>query len=157
MTLLSFNWRDDPPHAIRALLQNLMHNALSLIVLHYFVVALLYLYPRPRIEVLTLQQLRPIVLSSTSLHRSSDQCACQMQSCRSLAGGPILHRTATPLASFFPVAVHVFGCVPLHTLFSNPVAPKQADSLPRELFSPAMIFHRLQLTAGSFRSSYRKL
>ena len=51
---LPSNWRPDPPQEVRALMQNLLHNALSLIVLlPHIVVALQYLHPRPRIEVLT--------------------------------------------------------------------------------------------------------
>ena len=35
-------------------------------------------------------------------------------------------------------------------MFSNPFAPKQADNLPRELFSLTMILHRLRLTTVVF-------
>ena len=76
---LSFHWHDDPPQEVRAFLHDLLHRAPALVViLLHFTVALLQLHPRRRIELVTLRQPRPIVRFS-SLHRSSDHCACQMQ------------------------------------------------------------------------------
>ena len=48
---LPSNWHDDPPQTVRALLQNLLHNALSMIVTFlHLAVALPHLPTRPRIE-----------------------------------------------------------------------------------------------------------
>ena len=69
----------------------------------HLVVALLYLHPRPRSEIFTLQQLRPVVFVS-SLHHLSEQCACQMHTVTFPAAVSILLCTATPLASFSPAA-----------------------------------------------------
>ena len=76
---LSFHWHDDPPQQVRALLHNLLYNAPALVViLLHFVVALQRHRRRPRIELVALQQLRPVV-RFPCCHRSSDQCACQVQ------------------------------------------------------------------------------
>ena len=77
---LPSNWRDDPPQEVRALLQNLLHDALSLVVLlPHIVVALLHLHPRPRSGGLRSSKGSDQSLSFSSLHPSSNQCACQMQ------------------------------------------------------------------------------
>ena len=53
---LSFDWHDDPPQEVRALMQDLLDNAPWLIVLlSYIMVALLQLHPRRRIEIASLQ------------------------------------------------------------------------------------------------------
>ena len=91
---LSFHWHDDPPQQVRALLHNLLYNAPALVViLLHFVVALQRHRRRPRIGLVALQQLRPVV-RFPCCHRSSDQCACQVQDC---------HCTATHLSIFCPV------------------------------------------------------
>ena len=91
---LPFNWPDDPAEEVRAPVHNLLHNAPALVViLPHFMIAFLQLRPRPRIEVVTLQQLRPVV-RSYSPQCSSDHCACQMQA----AASSQQSQFATPLS-----------------------------------------------------------
>ena len=96
-------WHADPPQEIRALLHNLLHAALSLVViLPYFIIAFLQLRPRPRIE-LTVEQLRPVVRSSRP-DRSSYHHAWQMQTVACQAR-QVLLCTASPLCNFCPMSV----------------------------------------------------
>ena len=57
---LQVDWHEDPPQEVGALLLNLLHDAPALIViLPRLTVALRQLRHRPRVELVTLQQLRP--------------------------------------------------------------------------------------------------
>ena len=131
-------------------LENLLHNALLLIVpLPHLVVALLYLHPRPRIEVFAPQKLRPIVFVS-SFHRLSDHCACQKhtvtfyQQCQFFSVRRLLRQDFPQLQRCYRptqqvLRIHLFlAASRSHILFPNPLAFKQAKRLPRELCSPTM-------------------
>ena len=129
-------------------LENLLHNALPLIVLlPHLVVALLYLHPRPRIEVFAPQQLRPVVFVS-SFRRLSDHCACQTHTVTFLSAMSVLLCTATPLARFSTAATLLppnsassshtsfFGCVALpHLVLESLCSQAIQKFAPRALFT----------------------
>ena len=54
---LPSDWHDDPPQEVRALVQDLLYNALPFIVLlPHLIESLLYLHPRPKIETFAFQK-----------------------------------------------------------------------------------------------------
>ena len=60
-TCMFFDWLDDPPQEVRALLQNLLHKCLPLIVLLlHLAVALSQLRACPHVEPVTFHQVRPV-------------------------------------------------------------------------------------------------
>ena len=102
---LPSNWRDEPPEEVSALLQDLLHKALPLsVLLPHLAVAILHLHLRPRIELVTLQQLRPIARFS-SLKCLLDQGAIQARRNATPWSAPD-HLASLPLLHFPPVC----GC-----------------------------------------------
>ena len=62
---LPLDWHDDPPQDLRALLHDLFHNTLALIIiLLRLIVALLQFRKHPKVEHISLHQLRPVVRST---------------------------------------------------------------------------------------------
>ena len=150
---LPLHWHDAPPQEVRLLLRDLLHAASSVIVLLPHVMeALLYLQTRARIELFALLKFQPVVFFSI-FYRSSNHCACQMQSVtfprqRQILSvrrclWPSCNAVAASLSKFFAY-VFLAACVLSFFFFGI-------------LFSPIMILHHLPLTSVSFLSVCLKL
>ena len=146
---LPLNGHDDPPH-IRALLQNLLHNALAQIII------LLHL---------VLAQLRPVV--RPTLDRFPHHHAWQLpvfafsHQCQSFFAwrhlGPMATSRAThcsdsPQPRLLSTSYSHRSSWPRLILCSKPCAPRPVANLPRALFSATISVHSLPFTIRSFLS-----
>ena len=110
---LTFDWHDDPPQEVRALLQNLLRNALSAVVfLFHIIVAFSHFHTCPNAESAICQELFQelssnrltsphCILGASVSHRSENQCCAAKKKSSSLYGVSRCHLPSAPISSQF--------------------------------------------------------
>ena len=157
---LPLDWQDDPPQEIRALLPNLLHDTLSLVVvLLHFMRVLLQLRPHPRIELITLiSSHRSSALPALIAPRTVGPGRCRLSLSRSnpnspLHGDPCVQRLpkfSAVTASSRKLFAYIFLAANTPTSYVRSRAyPNRPTICHGDLFSAAGAFHCFLFITGS--------